>query len=327
MKFSIVVPVYNRPKEIEELLESLTRQEYTNFEVIIVEDGSTKTCKSEVEAYNEKLNISYYFIPNGGQGFARNYGMKRATGDYFVLFDSDCIIPPEYLKVLNSAIRERSLDAHGGPDAAMEDFSLIQQAINYSMTSILTTGGIRGKTKDRSAYQARGYNMGLSKTAFETSGGFADPNKGEDIELSIRLKKMGFKLELVEEAYVYHKRRNTLFSFFKQSYSFGQNRVNVSRYHPGAIKAVHRLPSLFLAYTLFVIFYAALDQPYNEIFISGLLIWASIILGHSFVITRSLPVAWLAVITSFGQLNAYGLGLITEGIKAKLSSSEEHVSP
>lgn len=321
MKFSIVVPVYNRPNEIEELLESLTRQEYTHIEVIIVEDGSTKTCKSEVEAFSEKLNITYYSIPNGGQGFARNYGMERATGDYFILFDSDCIIPPEYLKVLKDAIIERSLDAHGGPDAAMEDFSLIQQAINYSMTSVLTTGGIRGKTKNRSAYQARGYNMGLSKAAFEASEGFVDPNKGEDIELSIRLKKLGFKLELVEEAFVYHKRRNTLGSFFKQSFSFGQNRVNVSRYHPGAIKLVHLLPSLFLVYTLFVVFYSVLSQPHSEIVISSLLLWLSLILVHAFLITKSLPVAWLAVITSFGQLNAYGFGLLTEWIKDKLFRS------
>lgn len=320
MNFSIVVPVYNRPKEIAELLASLTRQEYTNFEVIIVEDGSTETCKSEVEAFSEQLNIRYFFIPNEGQGFARNYGMKHANGDYFVLFDSDCIIPPEYLRVLHDAITERSLDAHGGPDTAMEDFSSIQQAINYSMTSILTTGGIRGKIKDRSNYQARGYNMGLSKAAFELSGGFVDPNKGEDIELSIRLKKLGLKLELVEEAYVYHKRRNTLLSFFKQSYSFGQNRVNVSRYHPGAIKAVHLLPSLFLAYTLFVILYSLLGQPYNELVLGSLILWFILIFGHATWTTRSPWIGFLSLITSFGQLNAYGIGLISEWIKEKSSA-------
>jgi glycosyltransferase involved in cell wall biosynthesis len=318
MKFSIIVPVYNRPKEIKELLRSLNRQEYTDFEIIIVEDGSTETCKNEVEAFTKQLSITYYFIPNGGQGFARNYGMKRAKGEYFVLFDSDCIIPPEYLRKLKNAIDERSLDAHGGPDAATKDFSLIQQAINYSMTSMLTTGGIRGKTKDHSSYQARGYNMGLSRLAFEASEGFIDPNKGEDIELSIRLKKLGFKLELVEEAFVYHKRRNTLFSFFKQSFSFGQNRVNVSRYHPEAIKAVHILPSLFLGYNIFVLLCIVLNLPYHEIFLSVLLLWFTIILVHAFLKTKSLLVAGLAVITSFGQLNAYGMGLITEKIKAIL---------
>lgn len=321
MKFSIVVPVYNRPKEIEELLQSLSQQEYTDFEVVIVEDGSTENCKDEVQAFEDRLKISYEYIPNGGQGFARNHGMKMATGDYFVLFDSDCIIPPEYLKLLKEAIENRSLDAHGGPDAARDDFSLLQRAINYSMTSILTTGGIRGKTKDPSSYQARGYNMGLSRAAFEETKGFIDPNKGEDIELSIRLKKKGFKLELVQEAFVYHKRRNTLFNFLKQGYSFGQNRVNVSRYHPEAIKAVHTLPSLFLIYTLFVITYAFLDQPYSLVGIYTLLFWFLMILIHAAITTKSLPVALLAGITSFGQLNAYGLGLLSEKLKSKFSGS------
>ncbi|MEX0723680.1 MAG: glycosyltransferase [Gracilimonas sp.] len=319
MFFSIVVPVYNRPKEINELLDSLTRQRFTNFEVIIVEDGSSEKCESVVESFDQLLNITYYFIPNGGQGFARNFGMERATGDYFVLFDSDCIIPHEYLSILSTAIKERSLDAHGGPDAAKEDFSNLQHAINYSMTSVLTTGGIRGKTKDRSNYQARGYNMGLSRKAFEVTEGFIDPNKGEDIELSMRIKKSGFKLELVEEAYVYHKRRNTLFSFFKQSFSFGQNRVNVSRYHSNAIKAVHLLPSLFLLYSLFVLIYASFAQPYSQLLIGSIILWMVLVLIHASWTTRSLPVGLLSVISSFGQLNAYGLGLISEYIKDKFS--------
>lgn len=317
MLYSIIVPVYNRPEEIKELLESLTAQEFTQFEVIIVEDGSTETCKTEVDPFTSQLDITYYFIPNGGQGFARNYGMERAKGNYFVLFDSDCIIPPEYLKILNEAVNERSLDAHGGPDDARSDFSKIQKAINYSMTSFLTTGGIRGNKKDRSKYQARGYNMGLSKAAFETSKGFVDPNQGEDIELSIRLKKMGFKLELVEEAYVYHKRRNTLKSFFRQSYSFGQNRVNISRYHPGAIKPVHMLPALFFIYTLSVIPYALLQLPYSEFLIAILLLWLLFILIHATFTTRSIVTGVLSVVTSFGQLNAYGFGLISEWVKNK----------
>jgi|AntRauTorcE11897_2_1112592.scaffolds.fasta_scaffold01682_1 glycosyltransferase involved in cell wall biosynthesis len=325
MFFSIIVPVYNRPQEIRELLESLTRQSFTNFEVVIVEDGSLEKCKAIVESFNEFLNITYFYIPNGGQGFARNYGMEKASGDYFVLFDSDCIIPPEYLSVLAPVLEERSLDAHGGPDAAQDNFSNLQQAINYSMTSALTTGGIRGKTKDRSNYQARGYNMGLSRKAFKTTGGFVDPNKGEDIELSIRIKKSDLKLELVEEAFVYHKRRNTLFSFFKQSFSFGQNRVNVSRYHSNAIKTVHLLPSFFLLYTLFVLIYASFGKPYGQVFFGSLISWSVLILLHAAWTTRSLPVALLSVITSFGQLSAYGLGLISEYIKEKFSPTLQRV--
>jgi glycosyltransferase involved in cell wall biosynthesis len=239
MVFSVVIPVYNRPDEIRELLQSLTTQTFTDFEVIIVEDGSDNPCVIVVDSFREQLDLHYFFIENVAQGFARNYGMEQAKGQYFVLFDSDCIIPSQYFEVLNQAINTRKLDAHGGPDAAEEGFSNFQKAINYSMTSLLTTGGIRGKLKDPSKYQARGFNMGLSKKAFEATKGFVDPNRGEDIELSIRLKKAGFRLELVEEAFVYHKRKNTWQSFFRQSYSFGQNRINVSRYHPYAVKMVH----------------------------------------------------------------------------------------
>jgi glycosyltransferase involved in cell wall biosynthesis len=172
MFFSIIIPVYNRPLEIKELLESLVSQTYKNFEIIIVEDGSLFTCEDMLGEFKSVLDLSYFFVENMGQGLARNYGMNLAKGDYFVLFDSDCIIPPKYLEVLFRALISRNLDAHGGPDAADQDFSPFQKAINYSMTSFLTTGGIRGKLKDPAKYQARGYNMGLSKLAFNKSGGF-----------------------------------------------------------------------------------------------------------------------------------------------------------
>src|SRR5690606_1901585 len=157
-------------------------------------------------------------------GFARNFGMTRAGGDFFVILDSDVILPSDYLMVLKAAIQARRLDAFGGPDAAAEDFSNLQKAMDFAMTSFWTTGGIRGKLKDPSKYQARGFNMGVSRKVFESLGGFVDPNRGEDIEWSIRIRKSGFKLELVEEAFVYHKRKNTLLSFAKQAFSFGRNR-------------------------------------------------------------------------------------------------------
>jgi glycosyltransferase involved in cell wall biosynthesis len=320
MKFSVIVPVYNRPEEIAELLQSLSLQEVKPLEVIIVEDGSTQKCEYIIEAFLGQLEIRYFFIENIGQGFARNFGMSKAKGDFFVLFDSDCIIPKHYFSVLEKAILKRKLDAFGGPDAAGKDFSPIQKAMNYSMTSVLTTGGIRGKLKDVSKYQARGYNMGLSKEAFHQSKGFVDPNRGEDIELSLRLKKLGFRLELIEEAYVYHKRKNTLASFFKQSYSFGQNRINISRFHADAIKIVHLLPLFFLLFW-FCLLLGLFVFPDSALIISGIVllgIWKISILVHSTLINNSLIVGVLSVITSFGQLSAYGLGLLSESVKKLL---------
>ncbi|PSL01507.1 glycosyltransferase [Cecembia rubra] len=317
MLFSIIIPVYNRPQEIKELLGSLVQQTLKDFEVIIVEDGSTFTCEDAVGVYSHELKIHYYSISNVGQGFARNFGMERANGDYFILFDSDCIIPPQYLEVLKATIEKRKLDAHGGPDAADKDFSSFQKAINYSMTSFLTTGGIRGKTKDPSKYQARGYNMGLSNKAFKSTKGFIDPNRAEDIELSIRLKKLGFRLELVEEAYVYHKRRNTWESFLAQSFSFGQNRVHVSRFHPEAIKLVHWMPSLFLIGWVLTLLFFIMGISLFRWGLNLYVIWILLIFLDSSIKEKSIAVGALAVCTSFGQLSAYGLGLITAFIRKK----------
>ena len=246
MYFSIIIPVFNRPNEINALLESLTRQSVPNFEVILVEDGSTITCKEVMEGFSGALSIKYLLQENTGQGFARNHGMEVALGDYFLFFDSDCILPENYLEMLQQAILVRKLDAHGGPDDAGEGFTPWQKAMNFSMTSFLTTGGIRGKLKDKSKYQARGFNMGFSRRVFEEIGGFVHPNMAEDIEISLRIKKAGFKLELVEEAFVYHRRKNTFSSFVRQAFQFGRNRMFIRRYHSEAVKWVHLLPLGFL---------------------------------------------------------------------------------
>lgn len=318
MFFSIIIPVFNRPGEIKYLLQSLTYQDYNDFEVVIVEDGSETTCRDVVDELNDRLEIQYFYISNVGQGFARNFGMQKARGDFFVLFDSDCIIPESFLSSLSKAIQKRNLDAYGGPDTVGSNFSILQKAMNYSMTSILTTGGIRGKLKDKTKYQARGYNMGLSKAAFLKSQGFIDPNKGEDIELSIRLKKMGFKLELVEEAYVYHHRKNTLWSFFKQGFSFGQNRINVSRYHLGALNGIHFMPLVFLLSWIMLLVGVFIFPITNLLLLFGILTfasWKTAVFLHATFQNKSVLIGMLSIITSFGQLSAYGLGLMTEGLK------------
>ncbi|MBS9525028.1 glycosyltransferase [Litoribacter alkaliphilus] len=315
MLFSIIIPVYNRPLEIKELLESLNQQSFRDFEVIIVEDGSSVTCKEICGSFAQYFPITYYFQKNSGQGFARNFGMKQASGDFFVLLDSDCIAPPNYLKIVAESLELRQLDAFGGPDAAEENFSPLQKAINFSMTSLFTTGGIRGKLPDPSKYQARGYNMGLSRKAFEETQGFVDPNKGEDIELSIRLQKLGFKLELIADAFVYHKRRNTFWSFIKQSYSFGKNRVNVSRFHPEAIKIVHLLPFFFLlgVFSLPGLFLFRENLFYLGVGLLGL--WSLGLMITSTIENKSLFIGLLSLPVAFGQLLAYGAGLASESLR------------
>ena len=312
MFFSCIIPVYNRPGELQELLRSLLTQTYTQFEVIVVEDGSTLRCDEVVTSFSQDLSLRYFYQENTGQGFARNFGMQHANGDFFVILDSDVLLPPTYFECLQEAIQSRSLDAFGGPDAAASDFSPLQKAMDFAMTSFWTTGGIRGKLKNPAAYQARGFNMGVSRAVFDRLGGFVDPNRGEDIEWSIRIKKAGFRLELVSEAFVYHKRKNTLWSFAKQAFSFGRNRVNVSRFHPEAIKLVHALPSLFLLFLISI--------GVNLIFLKFMLIpqllifwaWAILVVNQAYWKYRSLLVGHLALLTSLVQLCSYGSGLLVE---------------
>ncbi len=309
MYFSVIIPVYNRPDEIRQLLESLSEQTFKDFEVVIVEDGSSLKCENELGPFRDRLSLSYHYQENAGQGMARNAGMGLARGNYFVFFDSDCIIPPSYLAVVKAAIESRGLDAHGGPDDAGKDFSNWQKAMSYSMTSFFTTGGIRGKMNDPKKYQARGYNMGVSRKVYEDLGGFLDPNRAEDIEFSMRIKKAGYHLELIPEAVVMHKRKNTLASFFRQSYQFGRNRAFIRKFHSDAVKLVHLFPLMFLLVTLLM--------PILFLFFPALfgigwimwLVWVSAILVDAGWKNASPLVAIMALITSHGQLWAYGVGI------------------
>lgn len=318
MVFSIIIPVFNRPEEIRELLESISCQTFRDFEVLVIEDGSSQTAEVICSSFSKKFPLNYIFQENTGQGFARNLGMRKAKGDFFVILDSDVLLPKSYLEVLLKAIQVRKLDAFGGPDAADEDFSALQKAMDFAMTSFWTTGGIRGKLKNPASYQARGFNMGVSRSVFETIGGFIDPNRGEDIEWSIRIKKAGFKLELVEEAFVYHKRKNTLLSFAKQGFSFGQNRVNVSRFHPEAIKIVHLLPTGFLLFliSLPIVWFVYPNLAYVQLFLFGL--WGMAVWIGAVIRYKSASIAFLTVLASVLQLISYGAGLLLEWMKKKL---------
>lgn len=318
MLFSIIIPVFNRPGELAELLTSLTYQTFSQFEVVVVEDGSMISSEKIIDRFKDLLSINYIQQENTGQGFARNHGMAQARGEFFVVLDSDVIVPASYLEVLNKAISDRGLDAFGGPDAAASDFSNLQKAMDYAMTSFWTTGGIRGKLKDPSKYQARGFNMGVSRKVFEQVGGFVDPNRGEDIEWSIRIKKAGFKLELVEEAFVYHKRKNTLWSFAKQAFSFGGNRVNVSRFHPEAIKLVHLLPTFFLIFLISIIVNAAFLKflLIPQLVVFG--VWVALVIYSASWKFQSILIGVLALLTSLIQLSSYGAGLVFELLKKTL---------
>ena len=313
--YSIIIPVYNRPTEIRELLESLTLQTYDHFEVLVIEDGSTNTCKDIVESFKDRLKISYFYKKNSGQGFSRNYGYERAKGDYFVVFDSDCIIPPHYFEAVEKHLNANYLDAYGGPDKAHESFTVIQKAISYSMTSLFTTGGIRGRKQHIGTFHPRSFNMGISRQVFEKTRGYIIPFMGEDIEFSIRVIESGFKTGLIPDAYVYHKRRTSLGQFFKQLHFFGRARINVSRFYATELKAVHFFPLLFLLAVVLYLFFPLINLQWFK--------WASLLLAIYFFLifidatikNKSLKVGLVSIAASFIQLSAYGIGFLTEGLR------------
>jgi len=310
--FSIIIPVYNRPQEVEELLRSLTKQQYKEFEVVIIEDGSSEKCESAVQTFSDQLDITYTYKENSGQGFSRNAGFEKSKGDYFIMFDSDCLIPPHYLETVHNELKQRQLDAYGGPDKAHESFSILQKAISYSMTSPFTTGGIRGNDKHSGQFHPRSFNMGISRDVFKATGGFRITRMGEDIIFSIDIINEGFKTGLISDAFVYHKRRTSLADFFKQLHFFGRARVNIGRFYPSEIKWVHLLPVLFVMGVLFTL---TLPLWYPTLFfIIGLIgVLLFLTLGtHATIKTKSAAVGLMSMLTSFIQITAYGLGFLSE---------------
>lgn len=304
--------MYNRPDEVKELLQSLTDQTYKNFEVLIIEDGSADTCRHITESFREDLDIRYYYKENSGQGFSRNYGFERARGDYFIVFDSDCLIPNHYFSTVQNFLVKSPVDAFGGPDRAHPSFTPLQRAISYSMTSPFTTGGIRGNKRHTGTFHPRSFNMGISREVFEKTGGYRITRMGEDIEFSIRILEAGFTSALIPDAYVYHKRRTSLRQFYNQLHFFGRARINISRFYPSEIKAVHLLPSLFTL-GLFFYFSTVLWQPeLFKIFTALISMFMLLIITDSTVKSRSFAVGLLSALTSVVQLIAYGVGFLSE---------------
>ena len=316
MFFSVIIPVFNRPDELRGLLVSLVEQTYRDFEVLVIEDGSINKADGVVAEFASDLSIHYFYKENSGQGFTRNYGFERATGDYFVIFDSDALIPPHYFSTVDEYLQSHWLDAYGGPDAAHPDFTPVQKAISYSMTSVFTTGGIRGSKKNLGGtYHPRSFNMGLSRAVWVKIGGYKLSRMGEDIEFAIRIIENGFTTGLISDAFIYHKRRTNFRQFFRQLRFFGRSRINISRYHPTELKAVHAFPALFTLFLASVPVWALVSPILVWLAVGVLFVFSTLIFIDATRKEKSLNVGLLSVMAAFVQLTGYGVGFLSEGWK------------
>ena len=319
--FSFIIPVFNRPEEIRELLESFCALESPKtFEIVIIEDGSTLDSKLIVEHFQDLLKISYYAKENTGPGHSRNYGMERAKGRYFIILDSDCILPPSYLEAVISKLNTHYVDGFGGPDAAKASFTEFQKAINFSMTSYMTTGGIRGGKISVENYEPRSFNMGISKEAFQATGGFGRIHPGEDPDLSIRLKEMGYHLHLIPEAFVFHKRRISLESFYTQVNKFGQARPILNKWHPQSKRLTYWFPTLF---TLGLMASCMLSIIGFHWFLWGYGLYFLAAMIGAFRTSSSISVAFLVLPAIVIQFFGYGFGFLKATLKLRLSSKNE----
>lgn len=332
MKYSIIIPVYNRPEEADELLESLTRQTLKDFEVVIVEDGSTKPCKEVAEKYADSLDVKYFTKKNGGPGPARNFGVEHAKGEYVIILDSDCVIPEDYMAAVEKELVENPCDAFGGPDAAHESFTPVQKAISYSMTSFFTTGGIRGGKKKGAMdkFYPRSFNMGMKRSVYLKLGGFAKMRFGEDIDFSYRIVEAKYSSRLFPEAWVWHKRRTDFDKFFKQVFNSGIARINLEKRHPGTMKLVHMLPMVFTVGVILLVLAAVAFRQYdywNDTMtgfrltdtwvlpaygacLLPIVLYSLLIIIDSTIKNKSIIIGFLSVNAAFVQLSGYGFGFL-----------------
>ena len=338
MKYSIIVPVYNRPDEVGELLQSLCEQTVKDFEVIIVEDGSVNPCKDVCDKYADILSLHYYAKENSGPGQSRNYGAERANGTYVIILDSDVVLPPTYLQAVEDELTQQPCEAFGGPDAAHPDFTPVQKAISYSMTSFFTTGGIRGGKAKLDKFYPRSYNMGIRHDIYLELGGFTKMRFGEDIDFSYRIVEAGYKPRLFPEAWVWHKRRTDFTKFFRQVYNSGIARINLEKRHPGTLKLVHLLPTvftigvfglalLFVCGLMISSFGSAITKPQGQLCcqlaLLPLALYSLLIFIDSCIKNKSLHVGLLSIPAAFVQLTGYGLGFIESWWKRCIKGQNE----
>lgn len=337
--YSIIVPVYNRPDEVDELLESLSRQAFLDFEVIIVEDGSAVKCKSVCDKYTDKLNLHYYEKPNSGPGQSRNYGVERASGEYVIILDSDVVLPDGYLKAVDDELKANPCDAFGGADASHPSFTPVQKAISYSMTSFFTTGGIRGgkgkKGKALDKFYPRSYNMGIRTEVYKKLGGFSKMRFGEDIDFSYRIVEAGYKSCLFTTAWVWHKRRTDLRKFFRQVYNSGIARINLEKRHPGTMKLVHLLPMVFTVGVIGLILISLVgrllmhyDDVHKWYWLCAapwlpILLYSALIFIDSSIQNRSVKIGAISIGAAFVQLMGYGFGFIEAWWKRCIRKKDE----
>ena len=335
MKYSFVVPVFNRPDEVDELLESLTAQVLKDFEVIIVEDGSQKDCRAVVDKYETRLDIHYYTKPNSGPGQSRNYGAERAHGEYLIVLDSDVVLPHGYLQAVDDDLRRQPADAFGGPDRAHSSFTDTQKAISYSMTSFFTTGGIRGGKKKLDKFYPRSFNMGIRRDVYVKLGGFSRMRFGEDIDFSIRIFKAGCHCRLFPEAWVWHKRRTDMRKFFRQVYNSGIARINLYKKYPESLKLVHLLPMVFTVGVILLILISAVGRAlmhYDNVdrwyWLCAapwlpILFYSAVIFIDSSRVNKSLKIGFISIAAAFIQLMGYGFGFINAWWKRCVLKKDE----
>lgn len=335
MKYSIIVPVYNRPDEVDELLESLSRQAFLDFEVIIVEDGSAIPCKTVCEKYAQKLNLKYYNKENSGPGQSRNYGVERANGEYVIILDSDVVLPDGYLKAVDDELKANPCDAFGGADASHPSFTPVQKAISYSMTSFFTTGGIRGGKKKLDKFYPRSYNMGIRREVYNKLGGFSKMRFGEDIDFSYRIVEAGYRCSLFPTAWVWHKRRTDLRKFFRQVYNSGIARINLEKRHPGTMKLVHLLPMVFTVGVIGLILISMVGRllmHYDDIHRwywlcaapwLPILLYSLLIFIDSSIQNRSIKIGGISIAAAFVQLMGYGFGFLEAWWKRCVMKKDE----
>ena len=338
MKYSIIVPVFNRPDEVDELLQSLVGQTLKDFEVVIVEDGSEKPCKDVCDKYVGKIDLKYFMKKNSGPGQSRNYGAERANGEYLIVLDSDVVLPEDYLKAVDDELNREPSDAFGGPDCAHDSFTETQKAISYSMTSFFTTGGIRGGKKKLDKFYPRSFNMGIRRDVYMRLGGFSKMRFGEDIDFSIRIFKAGCKCRLFPEAWVWHKRRTDMRKFFRQVYNSGIARVNLYKKYPESLKLVHLLPMVFTVGVILLFLVACFGRImmvygnpadfYSWYYLvvgalSPILFFSLLIFIDSSIRNKSLPIGFISIGAAFVQLTGYGFGFISAWWKRCILGHDE----
>ncbi len=340
-KYSIIIPVYNRPDEVDELLSSLTRQAYADFEVIVVEDGSATKCEDVCKRYEGRLPVHYYYKDNSGPGQSRNYGAERARGEYLLILDSDVVLPDGYLAAVDAELTTAPCDAFGGADASHPSFTPVQKAISYSMTSFFTTGGIRGGKAGKKNGQAkldrfypRSYNMGIRRDVYMALGGFSKMRFGEDIDFSYRIIEAGHSSRLFPDAWVWHKRRTDLKKFFRQVYNSGIARINLEKRHPGTMKLVHLLPMVFTVGVLALVVLSAIGRAMSHYYGNEwlwlfwmpwipIVLYSAMILVDSTLQHRSLRIGYLSVAAAFTQLMGYGFGFLEAWWKRCVKGQDE----